>query len=188
MLISHGASITIPSRYSLTPLNKTVKNNYKELVELLQKNLPKPNTYKFYQTPLQTAIKKNDLEMANFLISLGADVNEICRSDDSTALIKAVEGDNKEIVEYLLSQGADANIKSKYKTTLSAAASKENLEIIKILVDHGADMNQIGHEAPLHIAARIGNDVLVDFLISHGADVNVLDENGEFSSSCSHHE
>lgn len=91
------------------------------------------------ETPFDLAINSNDTEMVRlFLDNRKANVN---RKDytGATALHRATEADNTELVKLLLSAGAKVNVKDCLgETPLSIAKEYENEDIIRLLRAAGA--------------------------------------------------
>ena len=58
-------------------------------------------------TSLMYACTKNHLEIAQFLVENGANVNSACTDSGLTALMLASMGGNLECVRFLLASGAD---------------------------------------------------------------------------------
>lgn len=98
---------------------------------------------------LMLAIENNNVKSAKTMIknkdSLGININDKgVRGDGYSALHKAVDKGNVEIVKVLIDAGADVNIRTAdhfENTPLLLAAYNENLEIVKLLVEAGADID-----------------------------------------------
>jgi ankyrin repeat protein len=148
--------------------------------------------------PLYLAVENGKLEVAELLISNGADVNK--ESEGVTPLISATINGDLKLIELLISNGADVNKGRSIfwgGTPLQFAVHKGYLEIMKILISHGADVNKedgvVGF-TPLHYALISSEELstitgvdqpdqhprveIVQELISHGADVNTRDSGG----------
>lgn len=95
------------------------------------------------------AIENDNIKSAKTMIknrdSLGLNINDTgVRGDGYSALHKAVDKGNAEIVKTLIDAGADVDIRTDdhFKNTpLLLAAYNRNLEIVKLLVEEGADMD-----------------------------------------------
>jgi ankyrin repeat protein len=91
-----------------------------------------------YYTPLHAAVIKSWKEMAELLISAGADVNSRDDKMQSTPLHIAAECGNNSIAELLIAKGADVNAKDKDgKTPLKLASENGWSVIADLLRRHG---------------------------------------------------
>ena len=113
-------------------------------------------------TPLCLVVGFGRLEMAQFLIERGADVNPPVADPP---LYLAVLSRNCELVKLLIGKGANLNIALSYRWTLLHFAAKDNsAEIAKCLIEHGANINAKGSdgETPMDVARKAqANDVIV---------------------------
>jgi ankyrin repeat protein len=129
---------------------------------------------------LHYAAQRGHKEIAELLISKGADVN--AKGEDGwTPLHEAAWDDRKEIAELLISKGADVNAKNDIESTpLHHAAYYGHKEVAKLLIAKGADVNAkdgVGR-TPLHKAVYYGHKEIVGLLLTKGADVNAKGEGG----------
>ena len=163
------------------------------------------------ETALHVAISENALELADLLLTHGADVNAKTAAGgfwggDGTVLHVAVSenvvkmSENAlEKVDLLLTHGADVNAKMvgfswgedrgrvffDGWTALHSAASKNALEVVSLLLTHGADINAKDKdgETALHLAAVSNALEVVSLLLTHGADINAKDKDGKTALS-----
>lgn len=113
-------------------------------------------------------------DVAAYLIEQGANL-DLETSMGGTALSRAAENNDVELMQLLLSNGASI-------TTLPiiVAARKGNLDAVKVLVEHGADVDaqqSWGHTA-LMLASKEGHADVVRFLLDQGANYKLKDKNG----------
>ncbi|PKA17081.1 ankyrin repeat domain-containing protein [Leptospira haakeii] len=87
-------------------------------------------------TPLMIAAREGEVEIAEFLVRSGADINAKTR-DGHTALMMAVYNRNLDIVKLLLKSGANVHTKSKQgHTAFSEASLEESIQIKEILLPY----------------------------------------------------
>jgi ankyrin repeat protein len=131
-------------------------------------------------TPLQAAVRAENITMSRMLLSAGAHID--ARPKDKfghTALQIAVMVRNERLIHILLHKGANINaVAGLYagRTALQAAASCEDTNLLTLLLNQGADMNaaageELGRTA-LQAAVCAGNIEGVRILLEAGADVN----------------
>src|SRR5262245_19065056 len=149
----------------------------------------------------------NECQVAEFLISRGAEIDATDNRERLTPLHCAVDGCHPKMVELLLRKGANANALTNYQVSplgkaaakgrrdlmdllltraapvegdLLVAAGTGRIELVEVLLSHGALVNprKGGRTTPLHVAARCGHLGSVEFLVSNRAKVNVQAEKG----------
>ena len=200
-LLQYG--LTVNPKDAKNLMYSAVKNGYLELVEELLKhstdvnilfNAACRNGYK----PLHVAIRYRQKEVAELLLSYGADVNA---PDETgrTAIFYATEKADLEMTELLLTN--KANVKDNPEL-LNDAVRDGHREIVEVLLQHGADVNgsdKYGRK-PLHfiitdrrrmyqLRYREVPDINVKtevakLLLSKGADANTRMENSNDDASC----
>jgi len=151
--------------------------------------------------PLNWAAANGQIEIVEFLLSRGAEVN----SKDGVGYIAlhyaAGRGSYREVVEVLIANGEDVNTKAvDGSTPLDLAAMAQKKEIMDLIRKHsgkhgtffgavsGGDIEAVkkflvaGTDAnkkwrgnpPLMAAAALGHNETVELLISEGAEVNAI--------------
>ncbi|EAX98942.1 ankyrin repeat protein, putative [Trichomonas vaginalis G3] len=191
--------INTDTRFSKSPLHYAAIFNCAENCKLLLDNLVVNRidineTDGNRRTALNYAVKYDSKEVAELLISYGADVN-LCNKY-SNILIDAITNENKEMVDLLVSNGADVNfIGDDGHFPLHQAVKVCSREIIKLLIEHGANVSAIYKskgtmKTAIHFAVEnlISEDndkdiisklkEIIEFLISNGADINAKVRNG----------
>jgi uncharacterized protein len=132
-------------------------------------------------TPLHWAVRNNDLQTANSLISSGADVKAVNRYGVTALSLACVNG-NAAMIELLLKSGADPNAALPGgETPLMTAARTGKADAVKLLLNHGADVNfaesRRGQTALMWAVAE-GNTAAAEELIEHGADLHAHTKGG----------
>ena len=135
------------------------------------------------RTPLYFAVwcKSSDIELWQFLLSHGADVNANYKGTTSIHLV-AKRG-SLETLQFFVSHGADIHAKDHIgRTPLSLVVTHRNLPATQYLVSQGADINakNVTGRTPLHEATQyISSFEILKYLVSQGADVGVEDNEGK---------
>ncbi|MFC1604811.1 ankyrin repeat domain-containing protein [Planctomycetota bacterium] len=121
----------------------------------------------FDWTPLHFAAEAGQADVAEYLITSGADVNaENIRGE--TPLQFAADKGHKEVAELLIAKGAEVS-------SIHVAARIGASAQVATFLEEGTDINAkdaLGQTA-LHHAARAGYKEIVELLLAHGADVNI---------------
>jgi ankyrin repeat protein len=94
------------------------------------------------RAPLQAAARRHNLAPVEYLLELGADVNQISGRTGQAlhAACRYQSEDGQAVIKMLLDHGADPNARAgKYETALQAAARHGHLENVKLLLAAGAD-------------------------------------------------
>ena len=124
--LKQGASIDVAYGSSLdlyaVPLAKAIKNNDREMVDLLLEYNADINS----RYPILLAIKDNNAEMVKYLLDRGAKVVSAMLSYTSSP----------EVIKLLLAAGADPT--NDPELLKSAAKSSKNAEVVRLLLENGA--------------------------------------------------
>ena len=157
------------------------KNDLNEVKSIISENPELVNTKYDYDrgdSPLAIATRESQVEIVQFLIAHGADVN-FKRDRGITPLHNAAVGGEVEIVELLIAKGANVNVTcDKGITPLIIAAIGGDMDVIEILINQGANINAKDDfgRSPLHIAIEYEYDELADFLRKQGAVESIHNE------------
>ena len=134
-------------------------------------------------TPLMAALENLHPEIAEMLISKGANVNQ-CNENGSTPLMIAATKKDIKTLQTLIDKGAKVNTETTYpftykgdtvfadSTALMGALAYNRKENANLLIDHGANIkarNKSGGDA-LMIAASACDADMVKTLLEKGAD------------------
>lgn len=146
-LISEGAAVNIRANDGSTALLEAAENSKEITLMLVEKGADitarrDDGRGIFTSCIFGILMGATDIELAEFMLSKGADVNETATSGDVenwAAIHYAASNGNKELISFLIKKGADVNAKTaEGKTPLSLVGSK-NPEIIEILKVAGAE-------------------------------------------------
>ncbi|RYP42560.1 hypothetical protein DL767_000084 [Monosporascus sp. MG133] len=136
---------------------------------------------------IAAALDKNSTKdlgfpITNKLLDRGCDANSIVARNEiisQTAILKAIEVGNKELVQLFINRRADIHQAPNFwvkRSPLQGAAEAGNLEIVKLLLEKGADVNcapaRNGGGTALQLAAISGNCNVVAELLTHQALLN----------------
>ena len=134
------------------------------------------------QRLLYVAASAGQLQVVNFLLDHGADINLVSGGD--TPLNAATAHGNKAMVELLLSRGAEVNARvTTGGTVLHTAVENGFQAVAETLLQHHANVNapfppSNGGETPLHLAVLKSYPNLVNLLLKYGADINATNGSG----------
>jgi len=134
---------------------------------------------------LLDAVNQGNLDRVQELINAGARVNQSFGQFYMTALIKATQIRNPEIVKVLIAAGANVDIVDFYgKTALMYAPTRRyhSLEIAEVLIAAGANVNQADYSGTTALMTACMNGLIeiAKVLIAAGADIN---KRGEFDNT-----
>ncbi|OUM66692.1 hypothetical protein PIROE2DRAFT_59212 [Piromyces sp. E2] len=177
------------SKCLFTPLILSYLQGDKDICNLLIKYTDINELDYYGYSILHYAIIKEDQEMVDYLISLGAYINfkENNKKHGHSALDISIHIGNQNIFNTLLksknilfnmpSNNGESPLSTIIKSPLYTTDDK--ITMIKNLIKRGSYINIIDVNAPLKDAILENNISLVEFLLEQGASVNcIYDENG----------
>jgi uncharacterized protein len=135
-------------------------------------------------TPL---IIVKEINLAQLLISKGANVNKKTPNFERTPLTSAVFSGDVELAKLYLDHGADINATTLgtfgHETALSVALISPNVskDLVNLLISRGADANYadgLGHTPLMSACSKRGNSTIVGILLHAKARVNAKDMDG----------
>ena len=150
------------------------KGNYKRVVQLVTAGANVNEKDDVGSTPLFWSAGIGYIDITEYLISKGADVNADFVYGGTPLHSAVVGGDEKHIIiiAILIKNGADINRKSGLGTPLHSAVMNENIDMVDFLIKNGADINAKGGDGfttPLRVAIFTRNNKIISLLKSHGA-------------------
>jgi ankyrin repeat protein len=166
--------VTLPSDARLA--DAAMQGNREAVRALLKQKVDVNAAQNDGMTALHWAAYQDDLEMINWLLAAGANVNAATRIGGITPLSFASSNGNPAAVKTLLTGGADPNSGNTNGTTaLMMAAASGSSEAVKALLDHGANINakEARGQTALMFAAALGHDAVIKLLLARGADAVV---------------
>lgn len=164
---------------------------------ILDQNLYTPSAHKG-DTPLISACKNRLYDIAEFLISRGADVN--LKSEDTyrPPLVAAAANACLPLIKLLLNNGADLNICGKYGQNALMMALESRcidddaeydrlydnmIKTAKFLVEKGININHLDLFKRTAFEYALHDDqisiTLMKYLIDNGANLNILNDRGK---------
>ncbi|KAM7537588.1 hypothetical protein Aperf_G00000076578 [Anoplocephala perfoliata] len=126
-------------------------------------------------TAVHISAKVNNLEVTEFVSTIGEDLNRVNEAGES-ALHIACRLDNISSVMALSAAGVNPNTVSKNgDTALHLAVQIGSPEIVRVLLGRGANPNIIDGNGnlPLHLACAGGNLLISQILCESGSNINI---------------
>jgi len=177
-LYSHAMEPTKP----LPPLHQAARNGNIELV----RELTNPTTVNspdevYGATPLHHATAGGSLEVAQFLLQHGANVNAqyTMAAIGTTPLILAADEGHAAVVELLLKAGAHIEAKDDNgDTPLIMAATSGHRDIVELLLKAGANIEAKDADSTTLLILAISNNErdIVELLLKAGAHIEAADD------------
>lgn len=183
-LIDNGASIEARDHHSKTPLHSAASSNPQSenmITTLLQKGADPEAVTSLGWTPLHSAVRYGEPEIAQLLIDSGANI-EAKNNYGETPLLMAVS--ETEIpahikiamIRCLLAKGADLQATDNAgRTVLHWAASSGPANLVRYFVSKGVSIDSLDEkgQTPLHHAAEQGRDEVVNYFLNLKENVKV---------------
>jgi ankyrin repeat protein len=132
-------------------------------------------------SPLHLACWEGNVEVADNLISSGANIDRLSGRDGHAPLFCAIMGRHIDIARLLLKHGARVEVKSPSDMLpLHQAAITGQGAMCELLLDRGANVDCRDREqnTPLHYAATTGNIRTVKVLLNDDSNVNAKQQSG----------
>jgi ankyrin repeat protein len=156
-----------------------VNNNIAELKNNIKDGVDIDVLGEYASTPLHYACREGNLEIVNFLIEQGANVNSKNHYSTIYPIFDAINSRNNQknyflIIQSLIESGVDINKTDSFgNTLLYHAIEEENMKLIELLIQLGCDINQVSRhdkDSALHYAYFQKNRKIISMLINSGAN------------------
>lgn len=118
-----------------------------------------------YAKPLHVAIRRGQMKIIPLLIQSGV---QMVDANGITAIMRAAENPDPEILKYILSFPIDINQKDEYgETALFYAIRNERIENIRLLLAKGANTKIENNEGwtPMMEASNVGNRIIINIVV-----------------------
>ena len=182
LLITVGTNINAKDINGATPLYWASYQGHTECVKLILSNedyFIQVNQGPHYdETPLKVAKNEEIKQLLRPVVKEEAQSQlqlrqHITPEKYNTALLKASQNDNRELITLLITAGADISQADEYgETPLYKAAYLGHTECVKLLIDAGADVNKANKkgETPLYMAEERGHTECAELLRAAGGN------------------
>jgi hypothetical protein len=161
-----GANVNGASGQDCSPLSRAIRIGDMRCVKFLVRR----GAHCDYA--LQIAAMKGNLECLQYLVEMGADVNQY-DGNRLGPIHRAAEFGHLDCLAYLVEKGANLSALTIAYTPLSLAVSTGHVECAKLLVANGANINgKPSHNcipSPLSRAKQNGDLSMIKWLLSQGA-------------------
>ncbi|KAI9436836.1 ankyrin repeat-containing domain protein [Lactarius indigo] len=158
-----------------SPLAAALRNRHIKVAELLHQHGAVLHTGDNSRTLLHAASKDGLTDVAQWLLSVGADAN--AQDDgDRTPLYFAAANGRLEIVRILLGHGVDVRVATTRvnHTPLHEASRGGHVDVVRLLIQYGADANT-DLQKLFRLASSSGSAETVLFFMKLGGDVHARD-------------
>jgi ankyrin repeat protein len=156
-------------------IHKAVVKGDLNTVVVLLKDHPEliENKDKMGLTPLNLAVKHNQLEIAALLLANSADVNARDPHQRTPLILALWVYNHDKMMRLLLASGADVDLSDQWSmTALAYAAQEGKVDDAKILIANDANINFESGTTPLVFAVMGTHTEMVELLLANGADPN----------------
>lgn len=188
-LVENGANINSQDNHGNTSLHYAIRRKQIHIIKYLIQKCPSVSNAlnSFGHDALLAAIETDDVQLVEYFIGIGADVN---KTDflNRTALMNVVRSKNLEMVKLLIKNKADCSITSTENEGTAMEQSlhlQQKFEIAQFFVDVGLlDVNHFLEKYSFlerFYIRKEDNDEqpILEFLLKNGANVNKTDKNGD---------
>jgi len=160
-----------------TPLMYAIKSKNVDIMNYLREQGADDRHESHYHTILTLTIQNQDLNILQWLVDHGANVNQV-NSIGNTALTEAIRGKKETLVKYLIDHGAQVNQEPEFGDRhLISAIKTKSIKIVEWLVDSGIILTPNETYYPLLETVKTQNLEMVKSIIEKGgAETNINEE------------
>lgn len=182
LLLERGTDIHHREADGRTALFVAITENNHEVLEVLLSTGEIDMNPDAETAPMTFAARCAKLPVVRALVEYGANVNHADENGE-TALHRATQRDDREMVQYLIDNGADVHfLNLRGRTPLMVAARCGHRAMIQLLVENGADADinsvDLKGRTPLHHAVKKSRKGVVSLLFALKADLSIADKDG----------
>lgn len=163
------------------------KEQLQEIASVKQQVLANPasvNQDNGHGTPLEVATLGGYVDLAEWLVQHGANLNALDREGQTALHYAAVvdHGPKLPMTRFMLAHGAAVDARRRWaETPLHVGISLGRSDVARLLLEHGADVGARTSwgQTPLHLASfPEGYPEIITLLLEHGSDINTHQDNG----------
>ena len=124
---------------------------------------------------LHFATKNGHLDVVQFLVAKGAEINGVTKEQNWTPLHQAAHDGSEKILKFLLQNNANIELPDNTcKTPLHLAMYSEKPSLVKLLLEAKANVHvqDIKNWTPMHHACFVGNLRMIQLLLEMGAKID----------------
>lgn len=174
VFIKKGVDVNVKDGENKTALYYAIRNNNRELADLLLKNnAVLPTEQELLDQCLLSAVRYSFQDIAETLMKEGASLSALNQKGQGV-LHNAVIGNNLKWIDLLLDRKTNCNLLDRYsRTPLHYSVEQNQFEISERLLQQGAKINGVDctKRTPLNLARGLGHSQLATLLTSKGAIV-----------------
>jgi ankyrin repeat protein len=184
LIINHPQQVYITGGYFMSPLGAALRGGHAKIAQVLYERGADVDVQGHDDcTLLYGASSSEHFEIVQWLLSHGANPNDLSKLDGWTSLHAAAFTGHVEVIRLLLQYKADiyAHDPQGFTPLHKAMQYDERVNVARLLLEHGADIyaQDNNGQTPLHVAARNGLVNVARLLFEHGADISAHDNDGQ---------
>jgi ankyrin repeat protein len=179
LIEGHPENLNLRGGFLGTALHTSSRRDHFKVIQSHGADVNAPG--RWGQTPLLFASEQGNLEVLQWLLEHGTDVNVKDEESNWTSLHLAAHYGHLEIAQTLLKHNSYTEARNNLGCTrLHEASTYGHVDIVWLLLNHGTDPDACDkhQKTSLHDVSSWGNLDIVRLLLEHGASVDAENENG----------